>query len=138
MGCDTVSPVIAVKCADEVSTIAMWNALLQAGVYVNIALPPGTPNKLCLLRCSVSAAHSFDDIDKIIAPVWQSCGEQGCGLANRTLAQHCRKQQQPGEDGVLSLPFGENYLFPRMPLDFPDDVIGTALECESGLDEPQD
>jgi 8-amino-7-oxononanoate synthase len=66
MGCDTVSPVIAVKCADEVSTIVMWNALLEAGVYVNIALPPGTPNKLCLLRCSVSAAHSFDDIDKII------------------------------------------------------------------------
>ena len=66
MGCDTVSPVIAVKCADEVSTIAMWNALLEAGVYVNIALPPGTPNKLCLLRCSVSAAHSFDDIDQII------------------------------------------------------------------------
>jgi 8-amino-7-oxononanoate synthase len=67
MGCDTVSPVIAVKCADEVSTIAMWNALLEAGVYVNIALPPGTPSKLCLLRCSVSAAHSFDDIDKIIS-----------------------------------------------------------------------
>jgi 8-amino-7-oxononanoate synthase len=67
MGCDTVSPVIAVKCADEVSTIAMWNALLKAGVYVNIALPPGTPNKLFLLRCSVSAAHSFDDIDQIIA-----------------------------------------------------------------------
>jgi 8-amino-7-oxononanoate synthase len=67
MGCDMVSPVIAVKCADEVSTIGMWNALLEAGVYVNIALPPGTPNKLFLLRCSVSAAHSFDDIDKIIA-----------------------------------------------------------------------
>ena len=67
LGCDTVSPVIAVKCADEISTIAMWNALLEAGVYVNIALPPGTPNRLCLLRCSVSAAHSFDDIDKIIA-----------------------------------------------------------------------
>jgi 7-keto-8-aminopelargonate synthetase-like enzyme len=66
MGCDIVSPVIAVKCADEVSTIAMWNALLKAGVYVNIALPPGTPNKLCLLRCSISAAHSFDDIDRII------------------------------------------------------------------------
>jgi 8-amino-7-oxononanoate synthase len=67
MGCDRVSPVIAVKCADEVSTIGMWNALLEAGVYVNIALPPGTPNKLFLLRCSVSAAHSFDDIDRIIA-----------------------------------------------------------------------
>lgn len=67
MGCDVVSPVIAVKCADEISTITMWNALIESGVYVNIALPPGTPNKLCLLRCSVSAAHSFDDIDKIIA-----------------------------------------------------------------------
>jgi 7-keto-8-aminopelargonate synthetase-like enzyme len=44
----------------------MWNALLEAGVYVNIALPPGTPNRLCLLRCSVSAAHSIDDIDRII------------------------------------------------------------------------
>ncbi len=66
IGCDVVSPVIAVKCVDEVSTIAMWNALLEAGVYVNIALPPGTPNKLCLLRCSVSAAHTFEDIDRII------------------------------------------------------------------------
>ncbi len=66
MGCDVVSPVIAVKCADEPTTIGMWNALLKAGVYVNIALPPGTPNKLCLLRCSVSAAHSDAEIDRII------------------------------------------------------------------------
>ncbi len=65
-GCDVVSPVIAVKCPDEPSTIAMWNALLDAGVYVNIALPPGTPGKLCLLRCSVSAAHTFEDIDRIV------------------------------------------------------------------------
>jgi 8-amino-7-oxononanoate synthase len=66
MGCEDVSPVIAVKCKDEISTIQMWNRILEAGVYVNIALPPGTPNRLCLLRCSVSAAHTFDDIDKII------------------------------------------------------------------------
>ena len=56
----------AVKCPDEVSTIAMWNSLLNAGVYVNIALPPGTPNRQCLLRCSVSAAHTPGDIDRII------------------------------------------------------------------------
>ncbi len=66
LGCNQVSPVIAVKCPDEPSTIAMWNALLKSGVYVNIALPPGTPNKQCLLRCSVSAAHSDNDIDTII------------------------------------------------------------------------
>lgn len=67
VGCEVVSPVVSVKCADEPSTIRMWNALLEAGVYVNIALPPGTPNKLCLLRCSVSAAHTADDMDRIIA-----------------------------------------------------------------------
>ena len=61
-----MSPVIAVKCKDEPTTIGMWNELLNAGVYVNIALPPGTPSKLCLLRCSVSAAHTPADIDRII------------------------------------------------------------------------
>ena len=66
LGCDTVSPVVAVKCPDEASTVAMWNALLDAGVYVNIAVPPGTPNRLCLLRCSVSAAHTSDEIDQIL------------------------------------------------------------------------
>ena len=33
-------------------------AASSSGVYVNLALPPGTPNGLCLLRCSVSAAHT--------------------------------------------------------------------------------
>jgi 8-amino-7-oxononanoate synthase len=66
-GSDVVSPVIAVKMPDEATTIAKWNALFAAGVYVNMAIPPGTPNRLCLLRCSVSAAHSFEDIDRIIA-----------------------------------------------------------------------
>jgi 7-keto-8-aminopelargonate synthetase-like enzyme len=66
LGCDRVSPVIAVRCPDETSTIIMWNALLAAGVYVNFAVPPGTPAKACLLRCSVSAAHTEADIDRII------------------------------------------------------------------------
>ena len=64
--CDVVSPVVAVRVADEPTAVTMWNALVQGGVYVNLALPPGTPNGTCLLRCSVSAAHSDDDIDKII------------------------------------------------------------------------
>jgi 7-keto-8-aminopelargonate synthetase-like enzyme len=32
-----------------------------------MAVPPGTPKGLCLLRCSVSAAHSDAEIDQIIA-----------------------------------------------------------------------
>ncbi|MGI9414744.1 MAG: serine palmitoyltransferase [Hyphomicrobiales bacterium] len=64
--CDVVSPVVAVRVADEPTTVTMWNALLNEGVYVNLALPPGTPSGACLLRCSVSAAHSDEDIDRII------------------------------------------------------------------------
>ncbi len=66
-GTDVVSPVIAVKMPDELTTITKWNALFQAGVYVNMAVPPGTPNRLCVLRCSVSAAHTEAEIDRIIA-----------------------------------------------------------------------
>lgn len=45
---------------------------------MNIALPPGTPNKLCLLRCSVSAAHTDADIDRIIT-LFDSVVAQGHG-----------------------------------------------------------
>ena len=78
LGCDVASPVVAVRCQDEPSTLAMWHALLKAGVYVNIALPPGTPNKLCLLRCSVSAAHTDAEIDRII-DLFSSVVAQGHG-----------------------------------------------------------
>ena len=83
LGCDVVSPVMAVKCVDEASTIDMWNALLEAGVYVNIGLPPGTPGKLCLLRCSVSAAHTDGDIDRIIGLFGEvvSAGQRGQSVA---------------------------------------------------------
>ena len=67
MGCDVVSPVVAVKMPDELTTVMKWDALFKAGVYVNMAVPPGTPNRLCLLRCSVSAAHTTEEIDRIIS-----------------------------------------------------------------------
>ena len=65
--CSPPSPVIAVPMADEVTAARAWNLLREQGVYVNLALPPGTPNSLCLLRSSVSAAHTFDQIDEIVA-----------------------------------------------------------------------
>lgn len=66
MCCDVVSPVIAVRVPNELVAVTLWNGLLDAGVYVNLAVPPGTPRNTCLLRCSVSAAHSSEDIVKII------------------------------------------------------------------------
>ncbi len=59
------SPVIAIRMKDEQTAIYAWNRLLDSGVYVNLALPPGTPTGTCLLRCSVSAAHTADQIKQI-------------------------------------------------------------------------
>lgn len=64
--CSPASPVIAVPMPDEVTAAHAWNLLRELGVYVNLALPPGTPNSLCLLRSSVSAAHTFGQIDDIV------------------------------------------------------------------------
>ncbi|MGH6904649.1 MAG: serine palmitoyltransferase [Geminicoccaceae bacterium] len=63
--CSAKSPIIAVRLPDERTALWAWNRLLEHGVYVNLALPPGTPNGVCLLRCSVSAAHTSDEITEV-------------------------------------------------------------------------
>ncbi len=67
--CAPVSPILAVNMPNEETAIYCWNELLKAGIYVNLALPPGTPNGACLLRASLSAAHSPNEI-KTIAGVF--------------------------------------------------------------------
>ncbi len=61
------SPVIAVVLGDKIEALQFWNSLLQRGVYVNLMLPPATPNGVSMIRCSVSAAHSFEQIDAVCA-----------------------------------------------------------------------
>jgi len=61
-----ISPVVAVRCKDRQSALANWNQLLEAGIYVNMMLPPATPGGASFLRCSISAAHTPDQITTII------------------------------------------------------------------------
>ncbi len=61
------SPVIAVQVPSHEEAARMWNALLDEGVYVNLVVPPAAPEGASLLRCSLSAGHSFAQIDRIIA-----------------------------------------------------------------------
>ena len=60
------NPVVAVAMPDQPYAIAFWNALLEAGLYLNLAMPPVTPTETPLLRSSVSAAHSEAQIDTAI------------------------------------------------------------------------
>jgi 8-amino-7-oxononanoate synthase len=61
-----ISPVVAVKLPDPQSAVTLWNVLIDAGVYTNIAIPPATPNSLSLLRVSVSAAHDDEQITQAL------------------------------------------------------------------------
>ena len=63
--CAETSPIIAVKMPNEEAAVFMWNALIESGVYVNLALPPGTPDGSCLLRCSLSAAHTPQQVQRV-------------------------------------------------------------------------
>ncbi|MNO62281.1 8-amino-7-oxononanoate synthase [compost metagenome] len=60
------SPVIAVMLKSPHEGLAVWRALIEKGVYVNLVLPPATPGAVTLVRCSVSAAHTPEQIDQII------------------------------------------------------------------------
>ncbi|MGB0909595.1 MAG: serine palmitoyltransferase [Nitrospirales bacterium] len=60
-----VSPVIAAKVPSKEYAVAFWNGLIEQGVYVNLMLPPATPSGLSLLRCSVSAAHTPEQLTHI-------------------------------------------------------------------------
>ena len=60
-----VSPVVAVRFEQREEAIALWNAIVDQGVYVNMILPPAAPDGGSLLRCSATAAHTPEQIDRI-------------------------------------------------------------------------
>ncbi len=64
--CAPASPIIAVRRPNEIMAALEWNWLLENGVYVNLAVPPGTPQSSSLLRISLSAAHTKTDIEIIL------------------------------------------------------------------------
>ncbi|MFH1638787.1 MAG: aminotransferase class I/II-fold pyridoxal phosphate-dependent enzyme [Chloroflexota bacterium] len=59
------SPIIAVRLKTKEQALTLWNGLLERGVYVNVALPPATPDGDLLLRCSVSAGHTPEQLEQV-------------------------------------------------------------------------
>jgi 8-amino-7-oxononanoate synthase len=62
-----VSPVVAVRLPVSVGQASeLWSELLSRGIYVNLVLPPASPDDRSLLRCSLSAAHSREQINAML------------------------------------------------------------------------
>ncbi|MBT3812997.1 MAG: aminotransferase class I/II-fold pyridoxal phosphate-dependent enzyme, partial [Gammaproteobacteria bacterium] len=66
MGTTGESPIAAIIIEEQDTAIAYWQNMMKEGVYVNLAVPPATPNGLNLMRCSLSAAHSTKQIDYML------------------------------------------------------------------------
>ena len=60
------SAIVAVIMPDLEKGAAMWEALLAEGLYVNLARPPATPAGMTLLRCSLCAEHSSEEVGQIL------------------------------------------------------------------------
>jgi 8-amino-7-oxononanoate synthase len=60
------SAIIAVIMPDLERGAMMWEALLEEGLYVNLARPPATPANMTLLRCSLCAEHSSEQVTEIL------------------------------------------------------------------------
>ena len=68
------SAIIAVIMPDLEQGAAMWEALIVNGLYVNLARPPATPANMTLLRCSLCAEHSGEEVEQILA-IFEKAGK---------------------------------------------------------------
>jgi 8-amino-7-oxononanoate synthase len=72
------SAIIAVMLPDQNTTVRMWQALLELGLYVNMARPPATPAGTFLLRCSLCAEHSDEQVGEILEKFAAAGHAVGC------------------------------------------------------------
>lgn len=69
LGFDTgpeISPVVAVRLGAKEVALPFWNQLLEKGVYTNLMLPPASPDQNSYIRCSMSAAHTPEQVERVI------------------------------------------------------------------------
>ena len=58
-------PIIAATVNSPQEALALWNGLLEHNIYVNLILPPAAPENKSLVRCSINAAHTAEQISYV-------------------------------------------------------------------------
>lgn len=74
------SPIVAVLLPDMPTATRFWEQLFLNGVYANLSMPPATPAGFFLMRISLSAQHSREQIDIITESFIKTAGEIGLDL----------------------------------------------------------
>ena len=74
------TPIVPVLIGPDELTVIFWKALWEEGIFTTPALPPGVPSNGGLIRTSVNATHTTEQIDRLIevfAGVGRSQGVTG-------------------------------------------------------------
>lgn len=58
-------PIVTVLLDSPKQALMLWNGLMEYDIYVNLVLPPAAPEGKSLVRCSINAAHTTEQIDKV-------------------------------------------------------------------------
>jgi 8-amino-7-oxononanoate synthase len=59
----TESPIIPLFIRDDIKALEATKMLLEEGVFVNPVVSPAVPKEDCLIRFSLMATHTFDQVD---------------------------------------------------------------------------
>lgn len=63
---ESQTPIIPIFIGDSLKAMQVWRSLFDAGIYVNVAIPPAVPVGKALLRTSYMATHTDDQMDRVI------------------------------------------------------------------------
>ncbi len=69
LGFDTLgseTPIVPVLIGPDDLTIVFWKALWEEGIFTTPALPPGVPTGRSLIRTSVNANHTTEQIERLL------------------------------------------------------------------------
>ena len=57
---------------EDWQAVLLWKALFDAGVYTNVAIHPAVPPSGALLRTSLMATHTREQLDAALATIEQT------------------------------------------------------------------
>jgi 8-amino-7-oxononanoate synthase len=73
----TESPILPIYVRDNHKTFMVTKSLQEAGIFVNPVVSPAVPSDSSLLRFSLMATHTFDQIDEAVEKIAKAFKEVG-------------------------------------------------------------
>jgi len=78
------SPIIPLFIRDDIKALQMAQRLLEEGVFINPVVSPAVPKEDCIIRFSLMATHTFEQVDRAIEKITAVAKELdvlGCEVA---------------------------------------------------------